>query len=115
MPRFTILKHDKPGEPHYDLLLEWGDVLRTWAVASPPEADVAVDAQMLSDHRMIYLDYQGEVSGGRGKVAQWDTGCYEIMEETDERLVVHLKGKRIELVGTFDAETSRWSFKRERP
>jgi len=111
MPRFTILFHDKPGEPHYDLLLEWGDVLRTWAIASPPESDVTLDAQPLPDHRMIYLDYEGEVLGGRGTVEQWDTGQFEIIEETEKRLVVELVGRRIELIATLDVETSRWSFR----
>jgi hypothetical protein len=44
MPRYVILWHELPEthevgaarESHWDLMLEWGDVLRTWALASEP-------------------------------------------------------------------------------
>ena len=42
MPRFVILHHvTLPGADrasHWDLMLEMGDALRTWALPTPPEA-----------------------------------------------------------------------------
>ena len=36
MPRFVILRHDKPRGEHFDFMLEAGDVLKTWALALAP-------------------------------------------------------------------------------
>lgn len=76
MPRFVILAHDWP-HPHYDLLLEAGPVLKAWRLSAEPNANVRVVAEPNADHRTIYLDYEGPVSGGRGSVTRWDYGVYE--------------------------------------
>lgn len=65
--------HDHPFL-HWDLLLEAGEVLRAWRLLAEPAADVAIAAEALPDHRPVYLDYEGPVSGNRGTVARWDTG-----------------------------------------
>ena len=75
MPRFVILEHDHP-HLHWDLMLEAGAVLRTWRLALPPRAGQDVPAEPLGDHRPLYLDYEGPVSGGRGQVRRWDWGTY---------------------------------------
>jgi hypothetical protein len=76
MPRFVILEHDHP-ELHWDLMLESGDVLRTWRLLRPPDTPgETIDAIAIGDHRKAYLDYEGPVSGGRGNVKRWDAGEY---------------------------------------
>jgi hypothetical protein len=52
MPRFVILRHDSPRGVHYDLMLEDGDVLKTWALPQPPEAGVEMVCDALPDHRL---------------------------------------------------------------
>src|ERR1700730_7618701 len=80
MPRFVILQHDHP-ELHWDLMLQAGETLRTWRLAKAPELPgEAIVASAIGDHRPMYLDYEGPVSGGRGQVIRWDQGTYE--EET---------------------------------
>jgi hypothetical protein len=76
MPRYVILEHDHP-ELHWDLMLEAGAVLRTWRLAAPPRAGERVHAEPSFDHRPLYLDYEGPVSGDRGTVKAWDRGTYE--------------------------------------
>lgn len=111
MPRFTILTHDHPF-PHWDLLLEQGESLRTWRLLDVPDSSGEIAAEPLPDHRLMYLDYEGPVSGGRGDVARWDTGEYVTIRETTERLDLQLSGKR--LTGRFvlehSAESSTWQF-----
>ena len=63
--RFTILEHDHP-HLHWDLLLDAGDALRTWRLLSPPACLQWIAAEQLPDHRRLYLDYEGPVSGNRG-------------------------------------------------
>jgi DNA polymerase ligase (LigD)-like protein len=102
MPRFVILEHHWNGV-HWDLMLEVEGRLRTWALDAPIEMKVDVPARALPDHRMDYLDYEGEVSGGRGTVRRWDRGEYEVLEWAPERVRVKLMGAQ--LVG--DAELLR--------
>jgi hypothetical protein len=94
MPRYVILEHDHPHR-HWDLMLEAGDVLRTWRLREPPKAAAGVPAEPSFDHRLVYLDYEGPVSGGRGCVVRWDAGTFATAEETAERLVLRLEGKRL--------------------
>ncbi len=81
MPRFVILAHDHPNL-HWDLMLETNNVLATWRLAQPPHAG-DIDAIGLPDHRLMYLDYEGPVSGNRGNVQRWDVGTY--IDEADSR------------------------------
>ena len=76
MPRFAILEHDWPTR-HWDLLLEHGTSLKSWRLLKEPHLGQYVVAEPNADHRLMYLDYEGEVSGNRGTVTQWDTGVYE--------------------------------------
>jgi hypothetical protein len=77
MPRFVILEHDHPVL-HWDLMLEAGDVLHTWRLPTPPQAHGhAIEATALSDHRRMYLDYEGPVRGNRGIVRRWDAGSFD--------------------------------------
>ena len=95
MPRFVILEHDSPGGLHWDLMLEQGGVLLTWALSEPPQAARNVPAEALSDHRLAYLDYEGPISGGRGSVTRWDQGTYELEHRSDDELAVVLAGRRL--------------------
>lgn len=75
MPRYVLLAHDWPT-PHFDLLLECGDVLKSWRLLAGPTPGVTVPAEPNADHRLAYLDYEGEVSGGRGTVRRVAAGEY---------------------------------------
>lgn len=73
-------------------MLEAGGSLRTWALDRPIEPDRAQPARSLAPHRLHYLDYEGEVSGGRGVVRRWDAGRFAPIEWGDRRVVVDLEG-----------------------
>ena len=75
MPRYVILEHDHPRW-HWDLMLEAGDALRTWRLEAWPEDGLVVGAEPIGDHRIAYLDYEGPVSGNRGRVQRRDEGTY---------------------------------------
>jgi hypothetical protein len=95
MPRFVVLEHDHP-ELHWDFMLEAEGVLRTWKLAAPPQAGTPVAATASFDHRLHYLDYEGPVSGGRGRVVAWDRGTFEgDVSAPAEPVVVRLHGQRL--------------------
>lgn len=85
--------HDHPFL-HWDLLLEAGEVLRAWRLLAEPAADVTIAAEALPDHRPVYLDYEGPVSGERGTLVRWDAGEYS-GELDGANLSLSLKGRRL--------------------
>jgi hypothetical protein len=101
MPRFVILEHDHPTL-HWDLMLEHGATLKTWRLPQPPahpfpespSHDAAAGALPLPDHRLMYLDYEGPVSGDRGHVTRWDAGTYESVQQDAAAWTVRLAGGR---------------------
>jgi len=95
MPRFTISHHtgSKDGD-HYDLMLEHGDGLRTWRLVNTAFQAFQV-ARQIKEHRKTYLDFEGEISGERGRVKIWDTGTYTIDEWKDDRIQVALVGRSL--------------------
>lgn len=115
MPRFVILRHE-PGPQstrplHWDLLFEFGDSLRSWAVEREPVRGQSIPALQLPDHRHAYLDYEGIVSGGRGTVAAWDRGEFLLRETSPTLLVADLAGERLQgavRLCAEDASGQRW-------
>ncbi len=115
MPRFVILHHATPPgylrPSHHDLMLEHGPALRTWACESLPVAGATVAAEQLADHRLAYLDYEGEVSGGRGRVARVAAGEYELLAESDGLIQVRLASPQLAGMLTLSREADnpqRW-------
>src|SRR5947209_3738859 len=95
MPHYVILEHDYP-QGHWDFMLESGSLLRTWRLVERPRAGCTVPATATFDHRLLYLDYEGPVSGGRGQVVRWDTGDFTWLEQTSARVIVSLQGKQLQ-------------------
>jgi len=91
MPRFVILEHDHPFL-HWDLMLEAGTVLRAWRLTSPPRRGETIVAAAVFDHRLLYLDYEGPIHGGRGRVVRWESGTFTGQAQGEEEVVVHLAG-----------------------
>lgn len=94
MPRFAILTHDHP-HLHWDFLLEKQALLRAWRLQLPPVHQGSIPAVPLPDHRPMYLDYEGPVSGDRGRVSRWDAGTFELIEESESTVRVRLRGTRM--------------------
>jgi hypothetical protein len=93
--RFTIAKHSgSPEGDHFDLLLESGEALRTWRFQAA-HFDTPQPAKQLKDHRKKYLDYQGEISGGRGRVAVHETGEYAVDVWSDKVVQIAVTGGKL--------------------
>ncbi len=90
-----MLIHDSPRGLHYDLLLESGDVLKTWALPSIPAPGDDIECEALPDHRLIYLEYEGPISGNRGTVTRWDQGTFSVTTWTDDEIALLLAGEKL--------------------
>lgn len=93
MPRFVILEHDHP-QLHWDLMLEDGAVLRTWRLPAPLRPGEAFTALRSFDHRLLYLDYEGPISGGRGQVIRRERGDFVWQVQDADHIEVYLSGER---------------------
>lgn len=85
---------------HFDLMFETPAGLVTWAVDRVPD-DRPQRAWLLPLHRAAYLDFEGEVSGGRGFVRRDASGIYRLIERSFDA-----SRRRIEL----DLIAERWRF-----
>ncbi len=88
-PAFVLHDHRRP-RPHFDLRLEEGGVLRSWAVpkglpTDPAENRLAVE---VSDHDLDHLDY----TDADKFIA--DTGWWEELDRTERRILFTLHGQR---------------------
>lgn len=114
MPRFVLLEHDHPDGLHWDFMLEHGDVLWTWSLPAFPRPSEPMSSARLPDHRLAYLDYEGEISGGRGTVRRCDRGTYQALEDGQASVTVALNGGMLIGRVSLELETHRhpetWRF-----
>ena len=102
MPRYVVQQHFRDEEDwHFDLMLEAAGALVTFSSHTPPEAREALPCLVrhLGDHRLAYLEYEGEISGGRGWCRIHDRGTLEWLEPTDPALLPSADEIRIRLAG----------------
>lgn len=93
MPRFVVQEHFTDPH-HFDVMLERGAMLATWSMPDPPELapPAGAEAIRIQDHRPLYLDYEGEISGGRGRVRIHDRGDYDVELWSDTEVRVSVRG-----------------------
>ncbi len=83
--RFVIQTHSGWGPTHFDLMIEQGEVLATWQFDRCPwDAPSPLECTRIADHRRAYLDYQGPVSRGRGRVDIHTAGVAELIHCDDD-------------------------------
>lgn len=80
--RFVILRHDHPVL-HWDLLLEHLTSAATWRLESLPRENSVISAERIADHRLLYLDYEGPVSGNRGHVTRVFRGRFSVVRDPE--------------------------------
>ena len=97
--RFVVQLHDATTL-HFDLRLELGGVLRSWAVPKGPSLDPAVKrlAMQVADHSLAAGKFEGVHVGSRrgtGAVIVWDEGTFELEREEPGHLVFTLHGEKL--------------------
>ena len=126
---FVIHKHDA-SNLHYDLRIQAGETLKSWAVPKGPSTDPSEKrlAVPTEDHPLEYAEFEGiipEEEYGGGTTLVWDAGTYvnlkkgEDNEEVpledqieDGHLTVWLNGEKLHggyaLTRTSQGDDERW-------
>jgi bifunctional non-homologous end joining protein LigD len=99
MPRFVVQLHDATTL-HFDLRIEIGGVLRSWAVPKGPSLDPAARrlAVPVEDHTLAAGEFEGvheQATRGSGAVIVWDEGTAEILRDEPEHLSFALRGEKL--------------------
>ncbi|HSR87074.1 MAG TPA: DNA polymerase ligase N-terminal domain-containing protein [Streptosporangiaceae bacterium] len=97
--RFVVQLHDAT-RLHYDLRVQSGEVLRSWAVPRGPSLDPRIRrlAVPVEDHEMSAGDFEGVHAGqmrGTGAVIIWDEGTAEILRDEPGHLSLVLHGRKL--------------------
>jgi DNA ligase D-like protein (predicted 3'-phosphoesterase) len=97
--RFVVQLHDATTL-HYDLRIQAGDVLRSWAVPKGPSLDPRVRrlAVPVEDHDLAAGEFEGVHEGhtrGSGAVIIWDEGPAEILRDEPGHLTFAAEGQKL--------------------
>lgn len=76
-----------------------------------PVAEQPMKAIAKLDHRLLYLDYEGKISGGRGFVMRWDGGDLQWRKIESGCRIAQICGHRLKGLLTLQKQSEEvWQF-----
>ena len=112
MNRFVVHKHTQGSEFHWDLMIEWGEKLKTWRLENPPEklAIEKTKATPIFDHDKKFLTYQGSVNNDKGTVEIVDEGICTIKSTSENEMKINFDGRKLKDRFRFFYRENFWFF-----
>lgn len=119
MLRTVVLEHTLPdGGFHFDWMIERADSeedrrLITWRSACRPDLFTDFRGERIGDHRAVYLEFEGDLSGGRGRVVRVASGRVSWVGRDEREIRVRVEwagGSNVRYDGAIGADGA-WSFR----
>ena len=118
-PIYVVQEHHA-SRLHWDFRIELDGVLKSWAIPKGPSTDpkdkrLAVQTE---NHPIEYANFEGEIPAGNygaGTVKLWDSGDFEVVDRTPDKIVMKINGKRLQgefvlLRTKFSGSDKNWLF-----
>jgi hypothetical protein len=99
---FVLHKHSGYGKLHFDLMIARGERLATWQLFADPrdlQPGGEISAVRIQPHRLAYLDYEGPISGDRGRIERLDRGRCRWTQIDEATIELTFQGR--DLIGPF--------------
>jgi len=111
-----VLRHERGGDVHWDLMIADGGRLVTWRMDGPPGGTGRTFGLVrIQDHPLRFLEYVGPVQGGTGRVERVDEGVCVIMDGTIETGgVIEFRGRKMIGVHLYSRKGDEWCLKRSK-
>ncbi len=116
---YVIQEHNATHH-HFDLRLEMGGVLKSWAIPKDPPTDSKTKrlAIQTEDHPIDYADFEGTIPEGlygAGTVKIWDKGTFIPIKIEEKEIIVDINGKKLKglfvlLKTSFKGAKNTWLF-----
>lgn len=94
-----VIQHHITANSHFDFMIDNGESLDTWQIHEsdilPLMSGEPVITKLIQPHRRDYLEYEGPVSRGRGRVEIYDTGKYNVIFREKDLILLNLRGNKL--------------------
>lgn len=97
-PIYVLHEHDASNH-HYDLRLEFDNVLKSWAVPKGPPEEEKHLAIQTDDHSLSYASFEGTIPEdqyGGGTVEIYDRGTFDTIDKQADKIVFRLHGEKLQ-------------------
>jgi DNA ligase D-like protein (predicted 3'-phosphoesterase) len=96
-----VIQRHQAKRLHYDMRLEINGILKSWAIPKTPPTEKGIKrlAVQTEDHSIDYANFEGDIPEGdygAGSIEIWDKGTFGIEEREEDKLVIHINGKKLE-------------------